>query len=102
MQSTLPCLNCDHVISYAAKRKPELAHDDRFVTLACIDPSKFGRRTSFDIRALLQQLADSHVQMQTGTMTNEDFDDKDTYNGTHIYPTTSSSTTVSISTLSVP
>ena len=81
VQSTLPCLSCDHVISYAAKRKPELAHNDRFVTLACLDPSKFGKRTSVGIRALLQQLADSHAQVQAGTMTNDDFDDKVKYNG---------------------
>lgn len=81
MQSTLPCLSCDHVISYAAKRKPELTHDDRFVTLACIDPSKFGKCTNVDIKAMLQQLADSHAQAQAGTMATQDVDDKAKFNG---------------------
>jgi hypothetical protein len=81
VQSTLPCLSCDHVISYGAKCKPELAHNDGFVTLACRDPSKFGKRSSAAIKAMLQHIADSHAQVQAGTMTREDFDDKVKWNG---------------------
>ena len=81
VNAMLPCLSCDHVVSYAAKRRPELAHNDDFVTLACLDPSKLGKRSSADIKALLQRLADSSAQVQAGTMTKEAFDEATTWNG---------------------
>jgi hypothetical protein len=79
--STLPCLSCDHVVSYAAKRKPELATNGDFVTLACRDHAKYGKRSNASIKAMLQQLADAHARVQAGTMTQAAFADKQKWNG---------------------
>lgn len=52
----LPCFLCERVVSYKAKERPALKDNDSFVTLACFDPTKWGKRDDANIKKVLQDL----------------------------------------------
>jgi hypothetical protein len=69
VSAVLPCMLCDRVVSYKAKSGyPVLRDDDSFVTLSCLEPRKWGKRSSVNILEVLQKLDDTHTAHGDGTL----------------------------------